>query len=518
MSTAAARKLAVPEPQRQEDRGFFGHPRGLSTLFFTEMWERFSYYGMRGFLILYMTAPAAMGGIGLTTATAAAVYGTYTSMVYLMSLPGGWIADRLIGQRRAVLYGGVLIAAGHYTLAIPAAAAFYAGLTLIVLGTGLLKPNISVIVGQLYSEKDIRRDAGFSVFYMGINLGAFVGPLITGFLAQDVRFRGWLAGMGMDPNSSWHWGFGAAGVGMTLGLLQYAFGGKKLGEAGMHPVKPSSPEAASQLKRRAVLILGGTIVLLAALAGAIATGALPITPEQISNAYSYILLGVTVIFFGWLFTSGSWTPDERKRLYLIGVFFLAAALFFSVFEQAGSTLNLFADRASRNSLLGHEFPSSWYQSLNALFIIIFAPMFAWLWIRMGTNQPASPTKFSFGLIGVGLGFLILIPAARLAQNGVLVSPMWLTMTYLIHTFAELCLSPVGLSSMTKLAPARIVSLMMGVWFLGASVGNFLGGQAASFYESMPLAQLFGMVAVLPIVAGILMFLFRRPLTALIGDA
>jgi POT family proton-dependent oligopeptide transporter len=286
----------------------------------------------------------------------------------------------------------------------------------------------------------------------------------------------------------------------------------------MHPVKPSSPEAASQLKRRAVLILGGTIVLLAALAGAIATGALPITPEQISNAYSYILLGVTVIFFGWLFTSGSWTPDERKRLYLIGVFFLAAALFFSVFEQAGSTLNLFADRASRNSLLGHEFPSSWYQSLNALFIIIFAPMFAWLWIRMGTNQPASPTKFSFGLIGVGLGFLILIPAARLAQNGVLVSPMWLTMTYLIHTFAELCLSPVGLSSMTKLAPARIVSLMMGVWFLGASVGNFLGGQAASFYESMPLAQLFGMVAVLPIVAGILMFLFRRPLTALIGDA
>jgi POT family proton-dependent oligopeptide transporter len=518
MSTATARKLAVPEPQRHEDRAFFGHPRGLSTLFFTEMWERFSYYGMRGFLILYMTAPAAMGGLGLTTATAAAIYGTYTSMVYLMSLPGGWIADRLIGQRRAVLYGGMLIAAGHYTLAIPAAAAFYAGLTFIVLGTGLLKPNISVIVGQLYSEKDIRRDAGFSVFYMGINLGAFVGPLITGFLAQDVRFRGWLAGMGMDPNSSWHWGFGAAGVGMTLGLLQYALGGQKLGEAGMHPVKPSSPEAASQLKRRAVLILGGTIAVLAALAGAIATGALPVTPEQISNAYSYILLAVTVIFFGWLFTSGSWTPDERKRLYLIGVFFLAAALFFSVFEQAGSTLNLFADRATRNTLLGYAFPSSWYQSLNALFIIIFAPMFAWLWIRMGTNQPASPTKFSFGLIGVGLGFLILIPAARLAENGMLVSPMWLTMTYLIHTYAELCLSPVGLSSMTKLAPARIVSLMMGVWFLGASVGNFLGGQAASFYESMPLAQLFGMVAVLPIVAGILMFLFRRPLTALIGDA
>jgi POT family proton-dependent oligopeptide transporter len=439
-------------------------------------------------------------------------------MVYLMSLPGGWIADRLIGQRRAVLYGGMLIAAGHYTLAVPASAAFYAGLVFIVLGTGLLKPNISVIVGKLYSEKDIRRDAGFSIFYMGINLGAFVGPLITGFLAQDLRFRGWLSGLGMDPNSSWHWGFGAAGVGMTLGILQYAFGGEKLGEAGKYPVAPSSPEAAAQLKRRAVLVLGGSLVLLAALAASIATGALPVTPEQISNGYSYILLAVTVIFFGWLFSSGNWTPDERKRLYLIGVFFLAAALFFSVFEQAGSTLNLFADRASRNTLLAYPFPSSWYQSLNALFIIIFAPMFAWLWIKMGTNQPASPTKFSYGLIGVGLGFVILVPAARLSDNGTLVSPMWLTMTYLIHTFAEVCLSPVGLSSMTKLAPARIVSVMMGVWFLGASVGNFLGGQAASFYESMPLAQLFGMVAVLPIAAGILMFLFRRPLTALIGDA
>ena len=195
------------------------------------------------------------------------------------------------------------------------------------------------------------------------------------------------------------------------------------------------------------------------------------------------------------------------------MFFLAAALFFSVFEQAGSTLNLFADRATRNTLLGYPFPSSWYQSLNALFIIIFAPVFAWLWIKMGPNQPASPTKFSFGLIGVGLGFLILVPAARWPADGVQVSPMWLTATYLIHTFAELCLSPVGLSSMTKLAPARIVSLMMGVWFLGASVGNFLGGQAASFYESMPLAQLFGMVALLPIAAGIVMFLFRRPLTA-----
>src|SRR3990172_2224410 len=442
MGPASARTARVPDVTSREDHAFFGHPRGLSTLFFTEMWERFSYYGMRGFLILYMTAPAAMGGLGLATPTAAAIYGTYTSMVYLMSLPGGWVADRLMGQRRAVLYGGMLIAAGHFTLAVPALAAFYLGLVLIVLGTGLLKPNISVIVGQLYGQKDLRRDAGFSIFYMGINLGAFIGPLVTGFLAQDETFRSWLAGFGVDPNASWHWGFGAAGVGMTLGLLQYVFGARALGDAGTAPAAPPSAQAAARLKRRATLVLAAGLVGLAALAAAVAAGEVPVTPTAISNAYSYILLAVTVGFFGWLFLGGEWTAAERKRLYLIGVFFVAAALFWSVFEQAGSTLNLFADRATRNTLLGSGFPSSWYQSQNALFIIIFAPMFAWLWIRMGMNQPASPTKFSFGLIGVGLGFLILIPAAGLAADGTLVSPMWLTVTYLIHTYAELCLSPV----------------------------------------------------------------------------
>ena len=510
--TAVARPLA-PAP---EDRTFFGHPRGLSTLFFTEMWERFSYYGMRGFLILYMTASTSVGGLGLSAASAAAAYGTYTSMVYLMSLPGGWIADRLLGQRKAILYGGILIACGHYTLAIPSIEAFYVGLALIVLGTGLLKPNISVIVGQLYDQTDVRRDAGFSIFYMGINLGAFLGPLITGFLAQDERFRTWLASLGMNPDSSWHWGFGAAGVGMTLGLIQYMWGSRALGEAGLHPVAPSSPEAGARLKRRVALWSGASVVALAAFAVAAASGL--VDAEQVTGAYSYILLAITVAFFGWLFLSSSWTPAERKRLYLIGVFFLAAALFWSVFEQAGSTLNLFADRSTKNSVLGFPFPSSWFQSLNALFIVVFAPMFAWMWVWLGTRQPASPTKFSFGLIGVGLGFLVLIPAAGMASQGMMVSPLWLTGTYFIHTMAELCLSPVGLSSMTKLAPPRIVSLMMGVWFLGASVGNLLGGTAASFYESLPLASLFIAVALLPIAAGLLMFVFRRPLAALIGDS
>ncbi|HVH29950.1 MAG TPA: peptide MFS transporter [Vicinamibacterales bacterium] len=517
MATAHARATVRVQQPSPQDRRFFGHPHGLSTLFFTEMWERFSYYGMRGFLILYMTAAVSIGGLGLDTATAAAVYGTYTSMVYLMSLPGGWIADRLMGQRRAVLYGGILIAAGHYTLAIPAVAAFYVGLTLIVLGTGLLKPNISVIVGQLYASDDDRRDAGFSIFYMGINLGAFMGPLITGYLAQSEGFRSWLAGAGLDPNSGWHWGFGAAGVGMTLGLLQYVLGARRLGDAGIDPVPPKTPQEGEQLKRRATLFIGGGLGLLVAFAVALASGALPFSPEQVTGAYSYLLLAVTIGFFAWLFLGGDWTPAERKRLYLIGVFFVAATLFWSVFEQAGSTLNFFADRNSNNVVAGQPFPSSWYQSLNALFIVIFAPMFAWLWVRLGPQQPASPTKFSIGLIGVGLGFLILVPAAQAAMNGTLVSPGWLFTAYLIHTWAELCLSPVGLSSMTKLAPARIVSLMMGVWFLAASAGNFLGGMAASFYEAMPLSRLFLAVAMLPIIAGIVMFMFKRPLTQLIGD-
>jgi proton-dependent oligopeptide transporter, POT family len=499
------------------DRSFFGHPRGLSTLFFSEMWERFSYYGMRGFLVLYMTAPLALGGMGLDTATAAAIYGTYTSMVYLMSLPGGWIADRVIGQRRAVLYGGILIAAGHFSLAVPAITFFYLGLLLVVLGTGLLKPNISVIVGQLYSQQDIRRDAAFSIFYMGINLGAFLGPLVTGYLAQDAGFRAIITSWGFDPNSSWHWGFGAAGVGMTLGLVQYVLGGRRLGSAGLEPAPAESPAAAARIKQQATLGIGGGLALLVVLGVAIGTGMLPVTLQQVTGAYGYLLLGVTVAFFAWLYSAGNWTPVERGRLYMIGVYFIAATLFWSVFEQAGSTLNIFADRSTNNVLpIKGEFPSSWWQSVNAFLIFILAPVFAWLWVRLGSNQPATPTKFAIGLIGVGAGFLYLAPGATIAEGGAKVGLSWLFMVYLLHTIGELCLSPVGLSSMTKLAPARIVSLMMGVWFLATSVGNFLGGMAASFYDAMSLPSLLTRVAIVPIVLGLLMLLLRRRLTALQG--
>lgn len=515
--------MATAQAQRglgdaASDRAFFGHPRGLSTLFFSEMWERFSYYGMRGFLLLYMTASASVGGMGLDAAAAAPIYGMYTSMVYLSNLPGGWIADRLLGQRRAVLYGGILIACGHFSLAVQSAGTFYLGLLLIVLGTGLLKPNISVIVGQLYTQKDVRRDAAFSIFYMGINLGAFIGPLITGYLAQDEGFRARLAGWGMDPNSAWHWGFGAAGVGMTLGVIQYILGSRALGTAGLHTVSTGSPQKDAEHKSRALRALVIAAVVFVLFIAGMATGVLPITIEQIVGAYTWVLFAITIGFFAWLFLGSTWTDAERKRLYLIVIFFIAAALFWGVFEQAGSTLNLFARDSTRNVVFGWEFPSSWWQSLNAMFIFILAPMFAWLWVKMGDKQPSTPTKFALGLIGVGLGFLVLVPGAQTALTGVKVGVGWLFTVYLLHTLAELCLSPVGLSAMTKLAPARVVSQMMGVWFLGASIGNFLGGQAASFYETMELPTLLMAVAVLPILAGIGMLLVRKPFTRLGGDA
>jgi POT family proton-dependent oligopeptide transporter len=244
---------------------------------------------------------------------------------------------------------------------------------------------------------------------------------------------------------------------------------------------------------------------------------LPVTLQQVTGAYGYLLLGVTVVFFGWLYTAGSWTPVERGRLYMIGVYFIAATLFWSVFEQAGSTLNIFADRSTDNVLpIKGEFPSSWWQSVNAFLIFILAPVFAWLWVRLGSNQPATPTKFALGLIGVGAGFLYLAPGASIAESGAKVGLSWLFMVYLIHTIGELLLSPVGLSSMTKLAPARIVSLMMGVWFLATSVGNFLGGMSASFYDAMSLPRLLTTVAIVPIALGLLMLLLRRRLTALQG--
>jgi POT family proton-dependent oligopeptide transporter len=513
--------LATPTPHTglgdaASDRAFFGHPRGLATLFFSEMWERFSYYGMRAFLILYMTADLATGGLGLDEATAAVIYGVYTSSVYLANIPGGWLADRVFGQRKAVLYGGSLIAAGHYALAIPISFTFYLGLLLVVLGTGLLKPNISVIVGQLYSQQDLRRDAAFSLFYQGINLGAFLGPLITGFLVQSESFRSTIAGWGMDPNDAWHWGFGAAGVGMTAGLIQYVFGWKYLGTAGLIPPTAHLPAEFARAKRQAAIYIGVGAIVFLVLGLLIANGTVIVTKERVTTVFTILLLTVTIGIFGSLFASKEWTSVERGRLFMIAVYFLAAVLFWGVFEQAGSTLNLFARDLTNNVAFGYAFPSTWWQSVNAVLIVLIAPVFAWMFLRLGPRQPSTPTKFAIGLIGVGLGFLYLVPGARMTLDGAKIGISWLFIVYLIHTLAELWLSPVGLSAMTKLAPAKIVSTVMGIWFLGASVGNFLAGQAASFYEHLPIPTLLTTVAILPMTLGLLMLIFRKKLTALQG--
>jgi POT family proton-dependent oligopeptide transporter len=493
------------------DTRFFGHPRGLATLFFTELWERFSYYGMRAILILFMTAPLAAGGLGFDTAKAGALYGTYTAMVYLLSLPGGWLADRFLGQRRATLAGGAVILCGHVSLAVPTLASFYLGLALVVVGTGLLKPSISTMVGELYAEGDRRRDAGFSIYYMGINIGAFLAPLACGWLAQGEGFRRFLASAGIAPELSWHFGFAMAAVGMSAGLIQYLGGWKHLGSAGLAPAPPADAAAAARQTR----LLAAGLVALAAAAGAAAllarSGALAFSAEGVARAFGWTLLAVVVGLFGWLFGSGSWTPRERRQLAVIVVLFAGAAVFWSVFEQAGSTLNLFAERSTRSSLLGFDVPPSWFQSLNSLFIIALAPLFAWLWVRLGPREPGYPAKFAVGLLFAALGFGILIAAAKLAESGVQVSPLWLAATYLLHTIGELCLSPVGLSAMTRLAPARVAGLMMGVWFLAASVGNYLGGQVASLYEALSLPALFGAVTAFALAAAALMALLVRPI-------
>jgi proton-dependent oligopeptide transporter, POT family len=440
------------------DTGFFGHPRGLATLFFTEMWERFSYYGMRAFLILYMVTPVAQGGLGLSDVDAGSIYGTYTGSVWGAAILGGIIADRVLGQYRSVLCGGILIAAGHLTLTFRALPFFYSGLALIVAGTGLLKPNVSTIVGSLYPPGDPRRDAGFSIFYMGINLGAILGPFVAGYLAERV---------------SWHTGFGCAAVGMGLGLIQYVAGRKRLQPAIQRIAAPPKPAPTDSPRPSQPAVSGG--------------------------------------LFGF-------TPVEWRRIGAIVILFVVASLFWGAYEQAGSTLTLFAARFTRLDLLGVSFPVSWFQMVQPAFVILLAPVFAWLWVRLGPREPSVPAKFASGLLFMSLSFFVLMPAGAMAQagDGIRVSPWWLIWAYAISELGELCISPVGLSAVTKLAPVRILGLMMGVWFLSNAFGNKIAGWAAGFVSSMPLESLFGVVAATLAAAAVLMFVLVKPIRGLMG--
>ncbi len=477
------------------DTSFFGHPRGLATLFFTEMWERFSYYGMRSLLILFMVAPVANGGLGFDDPTAGVVYGLYTAMAYLAALPGGWLADRILGGRKAVMIGGVFIALGNFVLCLPNSAAFYSGLACVVIGTGLLKANVSAIVGQLYSQEDTRRDSGFSIFYMGINLGAFIAPLVCGWAAREY---------------GWRTGFLLAALCMSLGVVQFLFGQRTLGEAGRFPATPNDTAAPRQFA------VGAAILLAAIASVATAANMGLVTPKQIGDSAGIALVVVVTAFFSWLLFGARWEPVERKRLIVVFFLFLSACVFWSVFEQAGSSMNLFAERATDNNLGGFDIPAPWYQSVQPMFIILLAPVFAGLWLRLGRRDPSSPVKFSLALVLAGVGFLLLGFGASFATGGARVSPMWLVTTYFLHTCGELCLSPVGLSAMTKLAPARVTGLMMGVYFLSISIGNYLGGRAAALYQTLPLPWLFGAVGLVAVLAGLLLAAFTRPMVRLMG--
>jgi POT family proton-dependent oligopeptide transporter len=468
------------------DRSFFGHPKGLGLLFTTEMWERFSYYGLRPLLVLFMAAALEAGGFGFERTQASTIVGIYAACVYLASLPGGWIADRWLGLRRAILVGAVLITGGHLAIGVSGFAGagvgksfFFLGLILIVLGTGLLKPNISAIVGDLYPEGGARRDAGFSIFYMGINTGAFVGQLVTGYLGERV---------------SWHWGFGAAGIGMALGLVSFwLFGAKLLGPIGQDIVRDPDPVVQ---QRREASVRTSTFAGLAVLALVFvlaATGTLVLDPQAIGTYMTYVLVGLAVAFFAYIFAFGGLTTDEKKRSAVIFVLFVFAAVFWAAFEQAPTSLQLFANDFTDRNLFGFDVPATWFQSVNSAFIILMSPVFAALWIALAKRNIdlSSPAKFALGLALAGVGFLLMVSAANqvVASGGTaLVSPWWLIASYFFQTCGELFLSPVGLSSMTKLSPRRYVGQMMGIWFLAASVGNLVAGLVGGHVDPTKLEQ------------------------------
>ena len=429
------------------EKQWFGHPRGLATCFFTEMWERFSYYGMRALLILYMVGSTQKPGLGFSTAKSAQIYGLYTMLVYLMGVPGGWIADRFLGHYRAVLVGGIIIACGHFSMAFPSLTSFYLGLGLIIIGTGLLKPNVSTIVGTLYTRDDPRRDAGFSMFYMGINLGAFISPLICGWLGQKIN---------------WHAGFAAAGVGMCFGIVQYVYGRKYLvpasevKESKVEPTAPNAPQAGP-----------------------------------------------------------AFTREDWGRIFAASILTLFALIFWAGFEQAGSSLNLFADRATRLTILGFNYPSSWFQSVEPLFVILFSPIFAMIWLGLGSRNPSSPAKFTFGLFILSLSFLLVVPAAKYFQaSGQRVSPWWLIGLYFLQMVGELCLSPVGLSMVTKLSPPRIVGFMMGVWFFATAMGNYVAGWVAGFLENKSFSEVFMIAFVTSAVVTLILAVLIPPIKKL----
>jgi proton-dependent oligopeptide transporter, POT family len=453
----------VPPP-----RTLFGHPRGLATLFLTEMWERFTHYGMRAILVLFLVSAATDGGLGIADREASSIYGMFVASCYLLSLLGGWIADRLIGAQGAVVGGGVLIVLGNAMLASGTPTVFFLGLAVITFGVGLLKPNVSVLVGQLYPEGGSRRDAGFSLFYMGINVGALLGALLVPVCAA--RF-------------GWHWGFVLPTLGMSFGVAQFLLTRRHLGLA--------APGTAVSFSLRRWLPVIGLVAVVAVVAVLAVSGRLVIDPQPLAVASSWLIGALAAGYFVYLLFFAGLSGAERRRVCVIVALFAAATLYYSGQEQTGTSLTLFADRYTDRSLLGLQIPAGVFQSVSSVYILLLAPLFSALWIALDRRgrDPSTPVKFAFGLMLMGLGFLVMYVAANHALSGQKVLPAWLVLCYGVQMCGDLCLAPVGLSSMTKLAAPRFAGQVMGMWFLAMALGNDLAGQFAATYDASNVATL-----------------------------
>ena len=467
--------------------GFVGHPKGLFTLFFTEFWERFSYYGMRAILVFYMYYEVSSGGLGLSQPVALSIMSIYGSLVYMSGIIGGWLADRIFGTSKAVFYGGILIMLGHIALAIPGSLTlFFTSMVLIVLGTGLLKPNVSSMVGDIYSEKDHRRDSGFSIFYMGINMGGFIAPLIVGELMK----------------TSFHLGFGVAAVGMFVGLVLFVVTKKKnLGLAGTQVANPLAPDE----KKKVYSSIGiGTVVIGALIAIAIPMGWLTF------NSFILIvgILGflIPTAYFIVMYRSPKTTEIEQSRILAYIPLFIASVMFWAIAEQGSTILAVYADTRTNLNFMGINISPAWFQSFNPLFIIVLAPMFAWLWVRLGDRQPSIPKKFSLGLLFAGISFLVILLPGYFGGADALVNPLWLVLSIFIVVLGELLLSPVGLSATTKLAPQAFSAQTMSLWFLSNAAAQALNAQLVKLYSPETEMLYFGIIGGTAIVLSLVLFL------------
>ncbi|MCM3637543.1 peptide MFS transporter [Sporosarcina luteola] len=483
MSQITKEQIVESVPQK----GFFGHPKGLFTLFFTEFWERFSYYGMRAILLFYMYYEVTKGGLGISETTALSIMSIYGALVYMSGIIGGWLADRLFGTSKAVFYGGILIMFGHIVLAMPGGAtALFISMGLIVLGTGLLKPNVSSIVGDMYDINDIRRDSGFSIFYMGINMGGFLSPLIVGEIGLKYNF---------------HLGFSIAAVGMFFGLVMFMLTKKKnLGLAGTQVPNPLKPE---ERKRFMLTTLGAVVVLVILMVISIPRGWL--TFESFIGLVGILGFLIPFCYFVVMYRSKKTNSDEKSRILAYIPLFLASVMFWSIAEQGSTILALFADKRTNLDVFGFHISPAWFQSFNPLFIIVLAPIFAWLWIKMGNRQPTIPQKFSFGILFAGLSFIVILLPAYFGGADTLVNPLWLVLSIFIAVLGELCLSPVGLSATTKLAPAAFSAQTMSLWFLSNAAAQALNAQLVKFYSAETEMMYFGIIGGVAIALSLILF-------------